>query len=73
MKKASRIVAVLLLVLMNGKGWTTFGGLGTGANQFRFHDPSAGINFEVAGISVDSSNRTYVTDKSNGRIVRFDD
>lgn len=48
---------------MTRSGWTTLGSSGSGVNQF-----SAPL-----GIFVDGSQRIYVADSGNGRIVRMDD
>lgn len=45
----------------SGYGWITLGTVGNGINQF--NDPS--------GIYIDSSNRIYIADTSNNRIVRI--
>jgi DNA-binding beta-propeller fold protein YncE len=48
---------------MTGKGWTTFGSIGTGTKQFT--GPTK--------VVVDQANRIYVTDFGNRRVVTFDD
>jgi hypothetical protein len=46
---------------MNGAGWNTFGGPGSGTGQFRF----------PRGIAAYHINRIYVADQSNNRVVEI--
>ena len=48
---------------MTGKGWTTFGSAGSGANQF----------FKGKSLAIDTMDRIYFVDAGNHRIVRIDD
>src|SRR5436309_10514552 len=48
---------------MTGAGWTTFGGLGSGINQFSY----------PASISVNAAGQIFVADVANDRFVRIDD
>lgn len=48
---------------MTGKGWTTFGSVGSGMNQFQ----------QGKGLAIDSMDRIYIVDAYNHRIIRIDD
>jgi len=48
---------------MNGTGWVSYGTLGSGVGNFNY----------PCGITLDSSNKIYIADTSNHRIVRIDD
>ena len=48
---------------MTGANWTTFGSMGTGANQFQ----------RPIGLDIGTSGQIFVADSDNSRIVRFDD
>jgi hypothetical protein len=48
---------------MTGSGWTTFGALGRGVNQF----------ISPTGIFLDGKDRIYVVDTDSGRLVRIND
>lgn len=48
---------------MSGAGWTTFGSIGNGVNQFSF----------PADLAFDSQGRMVIADYDNDRIVRIDD
>src|SRR5436309_7094640 len=48
---------------MTGAGWTTFGGLGSGINEFSY----------PASISVNAAGQIFVADAANDRLVRIND
>ncbi len=50
---------------ISGAGWTTFGSVGAGLNQFSNGGPR--------GIYVDAAGKIYAVDKNNNRIVRMND